>query len=181
MPWTPQRDKSSGRDAAQSTGPPSYRYAHARPLDDVVHLLGVAGDCLIASGQQLYWIGIAGPRAGNIAHVWPEGPDKPGYGRGVLAGSVRPLADAGEDLCLRQQTARLKKEIDLGPLGVRGGNLLVADGRLLIATPSELIVLGTNGGPKERAGSRNDPKKSEIRISKSETNPKSKILMTKRF
>ena len=43
----------------------------------------------------------------------------------------------------------MKKEIELAPLGVRGGNLLVADGRLLIATPSELIVLGTNGGKKK--------------------------------
>ena len=31
------------------------------PLDDVVHLLGVSGDCLIASGHKLYWIEIAGP------------------------------------------------------------------------------------------------------------------------
>ena len=54
------------------------------PLDDVVHLLGVCGDCLIASGHRLYWINIAGPRAGNIAHVWPEGPDRLGFGRGVL-------------------------------------------------------------------------------------------------
>jgi len=43
----------------------------------------------------------------------------------------------------------LKREIQLAPLGVRGGNLLVADGRLLIATPSELIVLATDGGTKK--------------------------------
>ncbi len=51
------------------------------PLDDVVHLLGVSGDCLIASGHKLYWINTGGPRAGNIAHVWPEGEGKLGYGR----------------------------------------------------------------------------------------------------
>jgi outer membrane protein assembly factor BamB len=119
------------------------------PLDDVVHLLGVSGECLIASGHKLYWIDIAGPRAGNIAHVWPEGEDKLGYGRGLLAGAYVLWPTREKIYVFHQQTARLKKEIELAPLGVRGGNLLVADGRLLIATPSELIVLGTNGGRKK--------------------------------
>ncbi len=119
------------------------------PLDDVVHLLGVSGDCLIASGHKLYWIDIAGPRAGNIAHVWPEGEDKLGYGRGLLAGSYVLWPTREKIYVFHQQTARLKKEIELAPLGVRGGNLLVADGRLLIATPSELIVLGTTGEKKQ--------------------------------
>ena len=119
------------------------------PLDDVVHLLGVSGDCLIASGHKLYWIDTAGPRAGNIAHVWPEGADKLGYGRGVLAGDYVLWPTREKIYVFHQQTARLKKEIELAPLGVHGGNLLVADGRLLIATPGELIELGTNGGRKE--------------------------------
>ena len=119
------------------------------PLDDVVHLLGVSGDCLIASGEKLYWIAIAGPRAGNIAHVWPEGGDKLGYGRGLLAGDYVLWPTREKIYVFHQQTARLKKEIDLAPLGIRGGNLLVADGRLLIATPSELILLGTAGGKKK--------------------------------
>ncbi len=126
------------------------------PLDDVVHLLGVSGDCLIASGHKLYWIDIAGPRAGNIAHVWPEGEDKLGYGRGLLAGAYVLWPTREKIYVFHQQTARLKKEIELAPLGVRGGNLLVADGRLLIATPNELIVLGTNGGTKERAAGNNE-------------------------
>jgi outer membrane protein assembly factor BamB len=119
------------------------------PLDDVVHLLGVSGDCLIASGHKLYWIDIAGPRAGNIVHVWPEGEDKLGYGRGLLAGPYVLWPTREKIYVFHQQTARLKKEIELAPLGVRGGNLLVADGRLLIATSSELIVLGTTGGKKQ--------------------------------
>jgi len=119
------------------------------PLDDVVHLLGVSGDCLIASGHKLYWIDIANPLAGNIAHVWPQGGDKLGYGRGLLAGSYILWPTREKIYIFHQQTARLKKEIELAPLGVRGGNLLVADGRLLIATPNELIVLGTNGGWKQ--------------------------------
>ena len=119
------------------------------PLDDVVHLLGVSGDCLIASGHRLYWIDLAGPRAGNIAHVWPDGADKLGYGRGLLAGSSVLWPTQEKIYLFDQQTAGLKKEIELAPLGIRGGNLLVANGRLLIATASELIALGGNGAAKE--------------------------------
>ena len=70
------------------------------PLDDVVHLLGVSGDCLIASGHKLYWIDIAGPRAGNIAHVWPAGRRQARLWPRAACGRLCPLADAGEDLCL---------------------------------------------------------------------------------
>ena len=80
-PWTPAPGKCSGR----------------RPeLEDAVHLLGVAGDWLIASGRRLYWIGLKDQQRGRLRHVWPEGQDKLGYGRGVLAGRLRPLADAGK-------------------------------------------------------------------------------------
>ncbi len=70
------------------------------PLDDVVHLLGVSGDCLIASGHKLYWIDIAGPRAGNIAHVWPAGSGQARLRPRAAGRRLCPLADAGEDLCL---------------------------------------------------------------------------------
>jgi outer membrane protein assembly factor BamB len=119
------------------------------PLDDVVHLLGVSGDCLIASGHKLYWINTDGPRAGNIAHVWPEGEDKLGYGRGLLAGAYVLWPTREKVYVFHQQTAQLKKEIELAPLGVRGGNLLVANGRLLIATPTELVLLGIKAGKKD--------------------------------
>ena len=79
----------------------------------------------------------------------PKAQDKLGYGRGLLAGDYVLWPTREKIYVFDQQTARLKKEIELAPLGVRGGNLLVADGRLLIATPSELIVLGTNGGTKK--------------------------------
>jgi outer membrane protein assembly factor BamB len=137
-----------GRAAGQPADRPAETPVQD-PLDDVVHLLGVSGDCLIASGHKLYWIAIAGPRAGNIVHVWPEGQDKLGYGRGLLAGPSVLWPTREKIYVFDQQTARLKREIQLAPLGVRGGNLLVADGRLLIATPSELIVLATDGGTKK--------------------------------
>ena len=43
-------------------------------------------------------------------------------------------------------TARPRKVIDLSVRGAGGGNLLVADGRLLIATANELIALDLHGG-----------------------------------
>jgi outer membrane protein assembly factor BamB len=58
---------------------------HSAGLEDAVHLLGVAGDSLIAGGRRLYWID---RQSGQIRHVWPDGPEKPGCGRGVLAGNV---------------------------------------------------------------------------------------------
>ena len=119
------------------------------PLDDVVHLLGVAGEYLIAGGHRLYWIESDGPRAGNIAHVWPEGNERLGYGRGVLAGDDVLWPTRDKIYVFQQQTARLKREIDLAPLGLRGGNLLVVDGRLLIATPSGLVVLASQAGKKK--------------------------------
>ena len=39
-----------------------------------------------------------------------------------------------------QQTAELRKAVDLGARGASGGNLLVADGQLLIATENELMA-----------------------------------------
>jgi outer membrane protein assembly factor BamB len=152
------------------------------PLDDVVHLLGTVsnasasgGDCLIAGGSKLYWIDIAGPRAGNIAHVWPEGDEKLGYGRGLLAGAYVLWPTREKIYVFHQQTARLKREIELAPLGARGGNLLVADGRLLIATPNELIALGT------RAGRKKEPRAELTRNDSEDGNLKSQIRNLKQI
>ena len=50
---------------------------------DVVHLLGVGGDALWASGEKLWHINVA---TGKVSYPWPEGPTPKGFGRGVLAG-----------------------------------------------------------------------------------------------
>ena len=118
-------------------------------LDDVVHLLGVAGDQLIASGRKLYWIALDGPQRGRFSHVWPDGQEKPGYGRGLLTSSGVLWPNRSKIYVFDPQTARPKKVIDLAPLGLCGGNLLVVDGRLLVATSTELIALGQGGGLKQ--------------------------------
>ena len=133
-----------GRHGEQAIGNPVQD-----PLDDVVDLLGVRGDRIIAGGHRLYWININGPRAGNIARVWPDGPDRLGFGRGLVTPTQVFWPTREKIYVFDPLTARLKKEIELGPLGVHGGNLTVVDGHLLIAGGGELVMLGT-GGAKEK-------------------------------
>jgi len=114
-------------------------------VEDVLHLLGTTEEHLIAGGEKLYWIALSGADRGRVAHYWPDGNEKLGYGRGVLAGDCVLWPTRQKIYVFDQKTARLKRAIDLVPLGVTGGNLLVADGRLLIATATELIALGRHG------------------------------------
>ena len=121
-------------------------------LEDAVHLLGAARQRVIASGRRLYWVGAGPEDGGRIKHVWPDGPARPGFGRGIIAGDC-VLFPAREKLPDRTvdriyvfdlNTAELKKTIDLAFRGkppVSAGNLLVAGGRLVIATDDELICL----------------------------------------
>lgn len=111
-------------------------------LEEVVHLLGVSHDCLIASGGRLYWINLKEPEQGRLKHVWPDGAATMGYGRGLLAGDC-VLWPAREKIYqFDQAAAKLQGVIDLALRGLRGGNLVAAGGRLLIATPDELVALG---------------------------------------
>jgi outer membrane protein assembly factor BamB len=111
-------------------------------LEDVVHLLGVSGDCLIASGRRLYWVNLRGSDQGRVRRVWPDGRASLGYGRGLLAGDCVLWPTREKIYVFDLATGHPKKVIDLTPRGVAGGNLLVAGERLLIATPDELIALG---------------------------------------
>jgi outer membrane protein assembly factor BamB len=114
-------------------------------VEDVVHLLGVAGDQLIASGQRLYWIGLRDDARGRVKHVWPESSDKPGYGRGVLAGDAVYFPARDKIYVFDQHTAQPRKVLDLAAWGARGGNLMAGGGRLFIATDTELAAIGPLG------------------------------------
>jgi outer membrane protein assembly factor BamB len=127
--------------------------------DDAVHLLGVADDTLIASGDYLYWIDAY---AGRLMTQFPRGklggaeqsaPAPRGYGRGLIAGDqvcwptresllvfdARPvLSDFGYQ-------PRLEREISLLERGATGGNLVMAGGVLLIAGADKLVAFGTEG------------------------------------
>ncbi len=123
-------------------------------VEDVVHLLGVAGDWLIASGHRLYWISLKEQDQGKVKRVWPDSHERPGFGRGILAGGCVWWPTRDKIYLFDQYTGQQKKAILLEPRAASGGNLLIAPGRLLIATHKELIALGEGGTvptePKER-------------------------------
>jgi outer membrane protein assembly factor BamB/predicted negative regulator of RcsB-dependent stress response len=124
--------------------------------DDAIHLLGAVDDTLVVSGDSLYWIDLA---SGRLMAQFPRGPvggaeqaapSPRGFGRGTIAGrhiwwptresiyvfDSQPIAtDFGWQ-------PRIIREIPLVPRGVTGGNLVLADGVLLIATGDKLIAFG---------------------------------------
>jgi outer membrane protein assembly factor BamB len=118
---------------------------------DVVHLLGVSGDRLIAGGNRLYWLALSGPDRGKVKALWPDGQEKLGYGRGILAGDCVAWPTRDKIYVFDAATGRLRKDIDLAPRGAAGGNLLIAGDRLLIASGAELVCFSQQGQtPKEK-------------------------------
>jgi len=111
-------------------------------VEDAVHLLGVTGDQLVATGRRVYWIDASRENQGRIRQIWPRDGSLRSQGRGVLAGGSVYVPADDRVYVLDQRTAELRRIIELRPKGVAGGNLLVADGQLLIATNDELIALG---------------------------------------
>ena len=123
-------------------------------VEDAVHLLGVSGDALIAGGDKLYWIDLRGDnlkeeKAGKVKHVWPEGPERLGYGRGVLAGDCVLWPSRENIYVFEAATGRQKKVVSLVAHGATGGNLLVTERHLLITTADELVAFSPDGQPPE--------------------------------
>jgi outer membrane protein assembly factor BamB len=123
---------------------------------DAVHLLGVQNDVLLASGNALYWIDAW---TGQLLAQFPRGqpgglaqavPAPRGFGRGVLTGNHVwwPTRDSIFVFAAEPMTTdfgrqpRLVREIQLAPLGLTGGNLVLASGVLLIAGADRLVALG---------------------------------------
>jgi hypothetical protein len=106
---------------------------------DVVHLLGVAGDTLWASGDKLWQINVG---AGKVGFPWPEGPTPKGQGRGVLAGNAVYFPTSTTIHVFNQQTGLEESQIDLRTLNLTGGNLVAAGESLLIAGADRLAWLG---------------------------------------
>jgi outer membrane protein assembly factor BamB len=117
--------------------------------EDALDLLGATDDYLIAGGNKLYWIGLKDEDRGRIKHIWPEGNDKPGFGRGIIAGGFILWPTREQILVFDLKTAQPRKSIDLLPRDARGGNLLATNLGLLIATDKELIALGKTVNPSQ--------------------------------
>jgi outer membrane protein assembly factor BamB len=133
---------------------------------DAIHLLGVSGEHLLASGDYLYWIDVV---RGRIVTQYPQAvpvgpglalPTPRGWGRGILAGdrvywptasSLHVFAAAPEGSGVFYEP-RLVQQIDLAPLGAGGGNLVIAQGQAVLATADALHALAatpaaTDGPP----------------------------------
>ena len=125
---------------------------------DAIHLLGVGNEHLIASGDYLYWFDIY---TGRLKSQFPAphrslpGHAKPsphGYGRGILVDKhvywpTRESILVFDQRIHREMLGRTPQpvhKIDLAARGVTGGNLVLHNGSLIIATQDQLIVFDTH-------------------------------------
>lgn len=110
----------------------------------VRHLLGARANRLIVSGNRLWGLALA---TGGV--MWNRGFEDPagfGYGRGLLAGELVYWPLREEILVVKQSTGAIERRIALRALhNGRGGNLSLAEGRLVVAEPSRLVVYGIFG------------------------------------
>lgn len=120
---------------------------------DAVHLLGVAGGNLIASGDSLYWFdAVSGqPRAqfpppGSRSAVTSK-PSPHGYGRGLLVGdqvwwpTLQRIHVFPQRIATPGAVRPARQPIELGAHGFRGGNLLIARGHLLLVGPAAIQAI----------------------------------------
>jgi cellulose synthase operon protein C len=112
---------------------------------DAEYLLGVGEDCLIAAGRRLYWIGMNDSDRGRVQRRWPDSGEGPGFGRGLLAGDSVLWSTRDKLYVFSQKTGQPEKAIDLTVRGASGGNLLVAEGRLLVASVEGIVMFSTTG------------------------------------
>ena len=133
-----------------STGMLVWPSPHA---EDAVHMLGVGGGNLLASGDKLWWINTTSGKA--ACDPFPQQPPPKGFGRGVLAGGVVYWPTQSMIYVFDQKTGERKGEIELSTRGtdITGGNLLVNGDSLLIATSHELLSFSPHAGLRDGAPS----------------------------
>jgi outer membrane protein assembly factor BamB len=123
------------------------RYWHSRHAEDAVHLLGVAHDHLLASGDRLYRFHIP---SGKMVQQWPREDTGPrGYGRGALIeGHVLFPTRERIHVFSTETGLEVRQPIELTVRGAVGGNLVVTPEYLLIAGDQRLWALSRYGtGP----------------------------------
>ncbi|HEY2147129.1 MAG TPA: PQQ-binding-like beta-propeller repeat protein, partial [Pirellulales bacterium] len=127
-----------------------------RHFPETIHLLGVGGNNLIASGKQICWIDVD---SGKVIRYWPY-PTSSGYGRGLLAGDqvywpMRMRIRRFKQRVLADGPLDADDPIEFGQFDppLASGNLVAANGYLLIATPTRLVAFGP-GEPAKPADER---------------------------
>jgi outer membrane protein assembly factor BamB len=136
-----------------STGLLVWKTNFTEGVLDAVHLLGVVGDRLIASGRRLWWLdAYTGQLCRDVAeNPFPRSgqPDPGGFGRGVLAGNIiywPCRSDEDEIYVFSQSTGRqVRQPIPLSLVGAEAGNLFVAKGHLLITTSDRMYAFNSSG------------------------------------
>jgi outer membrane protein assembly factor BamB len=112
---------------------------------DIQYLLGVGSGNLIASGSRLVWIDV---QTGEIKARFPTQFDAAlrGYGRGILAGN-QVYWPTRDQICVFDQRGpqQTRQPLELAPLGLTGGNLVISRDVLLIAGPGQLSAFNTFG------------------------------------
>ncbi len=125
-----------------STGQLLWECQH---FPETIHLLGVGGNNLIATGRQIDWIDVD---TGKVVGDWTDR-TAVGYGRGVLVGDQVYWPMRAQIRRFRQRVTKDSPldadepiQLDRFDPPLSGGNLVAANGYLLIATPTKLVVFG---------------------------------------
>jgi outer membrane protein assembly factor BamB len=123
------------------TGELLWRTLPGQP-QDVVHLLGVCGNKLVASGDRLWWFHAD---TGKLLSIWPDGPSPKGFGRGAIMGNEVVWPTQEELIRFDEATRQRSGIVRLIDRGATGGNLIAAKGYLLVATADTLYAFKNYG------------------------------------
>ena len=128
-----------------TTGQPVWTQQYP---DQILHIIGVVYGRLILSGQSVWAVD-----ASTGASAWPQrigfaDPAGHGYGRPALSHDFLYWPTHDEILRIDHRRGNVVGRIRLREdFGQSGGNLVIADGKLLIAQPEGLVALGPASGP----------------------------------
>ncbi|MEX0587118.1 MAG: PQQ-binding-like beta-propeller repeat protein, partial [Pirellulales bacterium] len=126
-------------------------------LADALHLLGVAGDSLIVTGNRFCSLDV---RTGRVRFAWPESEHAGirGMGRGALAGNEVFWPTRKDIYFFDARTgARTRPPIDLSSVSESGANLVIANGYLIVAGREQLTAAGPS--PAQPSDKTNQPPK----------------------
>jgi len=131
---------------------------------DPLHLVGATKDDVLVSGEQLFWVHLhSGKIRAEFPNVNQTFRDR-GFGRPALVGDqvYWPTRDKifrlASQLDSEGNVQEAASPVDLLPYGEKGGNIVVADGQMIVASPGRLTVYSPSLVPDPQdAASESDP------------------------